>query len=61
MKKLNITWDAIHDSTGYLFSFAKSLSGQDASQPEARAKIVSLLKSSLKNEIKAVEIMEMNV
>lgn len=26
MKKLNITWDGIHDSTGYLFSFAKSLS-----------------------------------
>ena len=26
MKKLNITWDGVHDSTGYLFSFAKSLS-----------------------------------
>jgi len=26
MKKLNIKWDGIHDSTGYLFSFAKSLS-----------------------------------
>ena len=26
MKKLNITWDGIFDSTGYLFSFAKSLS-----------------------------------
>ena len=26
MKKLNITWDGIHDSTGYLFSLAKSLS-----------------------------------
>lgn len=25
MKKLNITWDGIHDSTGYLFSFGKSL------------------------------------
>ena len=25
MKKLNITWDGTHDSTGYLFSFAKSL------------------------------------
>ena len=25
MKKLNITWDGIHDSTGYLFSLAKSL------------------------------------
>lgn len=26
MKKLNIKWDGIFDSTGYLFSFAKSLS-----------------------------------
>ena len=26
MKKLNITWDGVHDSTGYLFSLAKSLS-----------------------------------
>ncbi len=26
MKKLNITWDGITDTTGYLFSFAKSLS-----------------------------------
>ncbi|MCL2816641.1 MAG: hypothetical protein FWD23_18740 [Oscillospiraceae bacterium] len=26
MKTLNVTWDGIHDSTGYLFSFAKSLS-----------------------------------
>ena len=26
MKKLNITWEGIHDSTGYLFSLAKSLS-----------------------------------
>ena len=26
MKKLSITWDGIHDSTGYLFSLAKSLS-----------------------------------
>ncbi len=25
MKRLNITWDEIHDSTGYLFSLAKSL------------------------------------
>lgn len=25
MKKLNVTWDDIHDSTGYLFSFAKAL------------------------------------
>lgn len=24
-KQLNISWDGIHDSTGYLFSFAKSL------------------------------------
>ena len=26
MKKLNITWDGVHDGTGYLFSLAKSLS-----------------------------------
>ena len=26
MKKLNITWDGIHDSTGYMFSLAKALS-----------------------------------
>lgn len=26
MKKLNITWESVHDSTGYLFSLAKSLS-----------------------------------
>lgn len=26
MKKLHIAWDAVHDSTGYLFSLAKSLS-----------------------------------
>jgi len=26
MKKLNITWNGIHDSTGYMFSLAKSLS-----------------------------------
>jgi hypothetical protein len=26
VKKLNITWDVVHDSTGYLFSLAKSLS-----------------------------------
>ncbi len=25
MKKLNVTWDGVYDSTGYLFSFAKSL------------------------------------
>jgi len=25
MKKLNVTWDGIHDDTGYLFSFAKAL------------------------------------
>ena len=25
MKKLNITWDGVFDSTGYLFSFAKAL------------------------------------
>lgn len=26
MKTLNVTWDGIQDPTGYLFSFAKSLS-----------------------------------
>lgn len=26
MKKLNITWNGVYDSTGYLFSFAKALS-----------------------------------
>ena len=26
MKKLNVTWDVVHDSTGYMFSLAKSLS-----------------------------------
>ena len=26
MKKLDVTWNDVHDSTGYLFSFAKSLS-----------------------------------
>lgn len=26
MKKLNITWNGVNDTTGYLFSFAKSLS-----------------------------------
>lgn len=25
MKKLNVTWNGVHDSTGYLFSFAKAL------------------------------------
>lgn len=25
MKKLNITWDGVFDSTGYMFSFAKAL------------------------------------
>ena len=25
MKKLNITWDGVKDTTGYLFSFAKAL------------------------------------
>ena len=35
MKKLNITWDGIHDSTGYLFSLAKSLSTAVKSSPWA--------------------------
>jgi hypothetical protein len=26
MKKLNITWEGVNDTTGYLFSFAKALS-----------------------------------
>jgi len=26
VKRLNITWDVVHDSTGYMFSLAKSLS-----------------------------------
>ncbi|MHB1153916.1 MAG: hypothetical protein ACYCWE_04125 [Eubacteriales bacterium] len=26
MKKLNLSWDNVHDDTGYLFSFAKCLS-----------------------------------
>ena len=26
MKKLRVSWEGVHDSTGYLFSFAKSLS-----------------------------------
>ncbi len=26
MKELNITWEGVHDDTGFLFSFAKSLS-----------------------------------
>jgi hypothetical protein len=26
MKKLHVTWEGVHDSTGYMFSFAKSLS-----------------------------------
>ena len=33
MKQLNITWDGIADSTGYLFSFAKALSCAVKSSP----------------------------
>ena len=33
MKKLNITWKGINDSTGYLFSFAKSLSAVVKNSP----------------------------
>lgn len=33
MKKLNITWEGVHDSTGYLFSFAKSLSAAVKNSP----------------------------
>jgi hypothetical protein len=35
MKKLDITWDGIHDTTGYLFSFAKSLSAAVKNSPYA--------------------------
>lgn len=33
MKKLNSTWDGVQDSTGYLFSFAKSLSAAVKNSP----------------------------
>jgi hypothetical protein len=33
MKKLNITWDGIEDKTGFLFSFAKSLSAAVKNSP----------------------------
>jgi hypothetical protein len=33
MKKLNITWDGISDTTGYFFSFAKSLSAALKNSP----------------------------
>ena len=35
MKKLNVTWDGVHDSTGYLFSLAKSLSAAVKNSPYA--------------------------
>lgn len=35
MKKLNITWQGINDSTGYLFSFAKSVSAALKNSPYA--------------------------
>jgi len=35
VKKLNVTWDGVHDSTGYLFSLAKSLSGAVKNSPWA--------------------------
>lgn len=35
MKKLNVTWNGIYDSTGYLFSFAKSLSATVKNSPYA--------------------------
>lgn len=35
MKKLNITWNGIEDSTGYLFSFAKSLAAVVKNSPYA--------------------------
>ena len=33
MKKLNVTWDSVHDSTGYLFSFAKALAAVVKNSP----------------------------
>ncbi len=33
MKKLNITWEGVNDTTGYLFSFAKSLSAVVKNSP----------------------------
>jgi len=33
MKKLSITWDSVYDSTGYLFSFAKSLAAAVKNSP----------------------------
>lgn len=43
MKKLSVTWDGVHDSTGYLFSFAKSLSCavRNSPWPEAAEDIVA--------------------
>lgn len=43
MKKLNITWDGIYDSTGYLFSFAKALccAVKNSPFPEAAEEIVA--------------------
>lgn len=35
MKKLNITWNGVEDTTGYLFSFAKSLSAVIKNSPYA--------------------------
>ncbi|MBH1942144.1 hypothetical protein I5677_14675 [Mobilitalea sibirica] len=32
-KQLNISWDGIHDSTGYIFSFAKALSAAVKNSP----------------------------
>lgn len=37
MKKMNITWDGIYDSTGYLFSFAKALCCAVKNSPFAEA------------------------
>lgn len=37
MKKMNITWDGIYDSTGYLFSFAKALCCVVKNSPFAEA------------------------
>lgn len=33
MKKLNVTWDGVYDSTGYLFSFAKALAAAVKNSP----------------------------
>ena len=31
MKRLDVSWDGVYDSTGYLFSFAKSVCAEEQS------------------------------